>query len=92
MTPEEITSIMRETLLVTLEIAAPFLLLVLVIGFLIALLQSVTRIHEMTLSFVPKMLIVAVAIAVFFPWIMKIMTKFTHTILIEGWGKVTGAL
>lgn len=90
MTPEEITQIMRETLFVTLQIAAPFLLLVLIAGFLISLLQSVTKIQEMTLSFVPKMLILAGALAVFFPWIMKMMTKFTHHILINSWDKVCG--
>ncbi len=90
MTPEQITQIMRETLFVTLEIAAPFLLLVLIVGFLISLLQTVTRVQEMTLSFVPKMLILAVALALFFPWIMKMMTKFTHNVLIDQWDKICG--
>lgn len=91
MTPEEITEIMRQTLFVTLEIAAPFLLVVLVVGFLISLFQSVTKIHEMTLTFVPKMLLVALMLAIFFPWIMKIMTKFTHNILVDQWDKICGS-
>ena len=90
MTPEEITQVMRETLFITLQIAAPFLLLVLIVGFLISLLQSITKIQEMTLSFVPKMLILAISLAIFFPWIMKMMTKFTHNILINSWDKVCG--
>lgn len=88
MTPEHITSLIRETFLVAIEIATPFLLLVLVIGLLISILQSFAKVQEITLSFVPKMLVLAAALTIFFPWILKIMTKFTHSILITHWDKV----
>lgn len=88
MSPEEIAAIMRHTLLTTLELAAPFLLLALVVGFLISLLQAVTNIQEVTLSFIPKILVVGVALVFLFPWIMKILTKFTHTLLITHWDKI----
>lgn len=65
MTSEQITHIVRHTLFISLEIAAPFLLLALIIGIIISLLQSVTHMQEMTLSFVPKMIVVAAALAVF---------------------------
>lgn len=88
MTPEQITQIVRQTLYVTLEIGAPFLLLVLVVGILISIVQSLTQIQEMTLSFVPKMLLLALAITLFFPWMLKIMTKFTNHLIIYQWEKV----
>jgi flagellar biosynthetic protein FliQ len=88
MSPEQITEIMRHTLFFTIEIAAPFLLVILVVGFLISALQHVMHIQEMTLTFVPKMLILSISLAIFFPWIMKMMIKFTHEILINQWDRV----
>lgn len=67
MTPEQITQIVRQTLYIALEVAAPFLILALVVGLLVSIFQSVTHIQEMTLAFVPKMLIVGLSIAIFFP-------------------------
>jgi flagellar biosynthesis protein FliQ len=92
MTPEEMILIIRQTLWTTFELAAPFLLLALVVGILIAFLQSMTQLQEMTLSFVPKMLILAVALAILFPWMIKILTKFTHNLLIHQWDKVTSSI
>ncbi|MFN0065630.1 MAG: flagellar biosynthesis protein FliQ [Chlamydiales bacterium] len=89
MTPEQITQIVRQTLYMAIEVSAPFLLLALLIGLLISLLQSMTQIQEMTLSFVPKMLVVAASIAIFFPWMLKMMTKFTNNLWIHQWEKVT---
>lgn len=92
MSPEQITYVIRQTLWTALEIGAPFLLLALIVGILIALLQSMTQMQEMTLTFVPKMLVLATAVAVFFPWMLKILTKFTHNLLIHQWDKVTSAV
>jgi flagellar biosynthesis protein FliQ len=89
MTSEQLTNIIRQTLFTALEIVTPFLLLALIIGVMISLIQSMTRLQEMTLSFVPKMLILACALAIFFPWMLKILTKFTHNLLIYQWEKVT---
>ncbi|MCC5833025.1 MAG: flagellar biosynthesis protein FliQ [Chlamydiales bacterium] len=89
MTPEQITHIVRHTLYTALEIGAPFLLLALIVGLCISLIQSITQVQEMTLSFVPKMLALALALAIFFPWMLKILTKFTNNILIHQWDKVT---
>lgn len=92
MNGEEITDIVRHMLFVALEIAAPFLILALIVGFLISLFQALTQIHEMTLSFVPKMLVVTLALALFFPWILKILTKFTHFIYITQWQKIIDSI
>jgi flagellar biosynthesis protein FliQ len=92
MTAEQITQIVRQTLFTALEISSPFLLLALMIGFFIALFQSMTHFHEITLSFVPKMLLVAFSLAIFFPWMLKILIKFTHNLLIYQWEKVISCL
>jgi flagellar biosynthesis protein FliQ len=89
MTPEEITHVVRQTLWTALELAAPFLLVALIVGILITLIQSFLNLQEMTLSFVPKMLLVGLALTIFFPWMIKILTKFTHNLLIYQWEKVT---
>ncbi|MCH9610563.1 MAG: Flagellar biosynthetic protein FliQ [Chlamydiales bacterium] len=89
MSPEQISKIISQTLYTALEIATPFLLLALVIGLVISILQAACHVQEMTLSFVPKMLIVGLSIAIFFPWIMKIMTKFVNNLWIHQWDKVT---
>lgn len=89
MSPEQIAYIIRQTLFTALEIAAPFLLLALIIGLAISLIQSLTQVQEMTLAFVPKMLALAVALAIFFPWMLKILTKFTNNLLIHQWENVT---
>lgn len=89
MNPEQMIEILRHTLFTAIEIAAPFLLLALVVGVLISLFQSMTQMHEMTLSFVPKMLVVGVALAVLFPWIFKMLTKFTMHLIVDQWDKIT---
>jgi flagellar biosynthesis protein FliQ len=92
MNPEQITYIIRHTLYTALEIAAPFLLLALIVGLAISLIQSLTQMQEMTLSFVPKMIALALAIALLFPWVLKILTKFTNNILVHQWDKVTSVV
>ena len=89
MTPEHITQIVKETLFMALQIACPFLLLALVIGLVVSIVQTATQVQEMTLSFVPKMLIVGLSIAIFFPWVIKMMTKFTNSLWVTQWDKVT---
>ena len=89
MTPEQITHVVRQTLLTALELSTPFLSIALIVGILISLIQSMTHMQEMTLSFVPKMVIVAAALAIFFPWMLKILTKFTNNLLVYQWEKVT---
>lgn len=89
MTVEQITHIIRQTLYLALEIGAPFLLLAMIIGLLVSLIQSMTQMQEFTLSFVPKMVALAFALAIFFPWMLKLLTKFTNNLLVYQWEKVT---
>lgn len=66
-----------ESALVSLKIAAPALLTIMITGFLVSLFQAATQISEQTLSFIPK--IIAMTAALFFtgPWILQTMMDFT---------------
>ncbi|MBP7792972.1 MAG: flagellar biosynthesis protein FliQ [Candidatus Goldbacteria bacterium] len=80
MSLEFITSLGREALLITLIISAPLLGFALLIGVLISLFQAVTQIQEMTLTFVPKIVVVLLTLVIFGPWILKILINFTYTL------------
>ena len=88
MSPEQITDLIRNSLAVSLEIGAPLLIAGMVIGFGIALFQSITQINELTLTFVPKMFVFAFIMMIFFPWMLKIMVKFTNDVLVFQWDKL----
>ena len=78
MTPQMVVSIGREALSVTLMIASPLLLAGLVVGVVISIFQAITQIQEMTLTFVPKILAIALALLVFLPWMINIATDFAR--------------
>ncbi|HOD65178.1 MAG TPA: flagellar biosynthesis protein FliQ [candidate division Zixibacteria bacterium] len=78
MTQEMVVAIGREALSVTLLISGPMLLFGLIVGLVISIFQAVTQIHEMTLTFVPKILAVALALLIFLPWMINIATDFTR--------------
>jgi flagellar biosynthetic protein FliQ len=88
MSPEQATDIFRQALFVALKISAPLLALAMVVGFTISIFQSVTQINEMTLSFVPKIIIFVMALGGLFPWILKTMITYTLNILVYQWDKV----
>ena len=66
----------RDAMLVTLLISAPMLLSGMVVGLIISILQSVTQIQEITLSFVPKIFFVMLTFVLFLPWMVNTMKQF----------------
>lgn len=80
MTPDFIVSIGQEALKVTTLISAPILISVLVIGVLIGMFQAATSINEMTLSFVPKLIVLALVLTYAGGWMLNIMVEFTQRI------------
>jgi len=76
MEPDVAMDLARRALMITLLISAPLLLIGLVVGVLISIFQAVTQIQEMTLTFVPKSVIMALAAAALLPWMMKIMLPY----------------
>ena len=80
MTPETVMDLARSTLTVTSMIAAPLLLTALVTGLLIGMLQAATQINEATLSFIPKLLVLVLALFITGPWILRVLIDFTHNL------------
>jgi len=78
MTPEFITWFFFDAVKTAIVLAAPMLLAGLGVGLLVSIFQAATSINEMTLTFIPKMLAVAVALIFFFPWMMQTMIVFTQ--------------
>ena len=78
MTPESIVLIGQEALTVTALLAAPILLSALAIGLFVGMFQAATQIQEMTLSFIPKLGIMALALIVTGPWMLNLLVDFTR--------------
>ena len=76
MTPESVMSIGRHAMEVTLMIAAPMLLIALAIGLIVSIFQAATQINEMTLSFIPKLIGVFIALMVAGPWMLAVLTDY----------------
>lgn len=72
----EATMLGREALLVALLVAGPALLAVMVVGTMVSLFQAVTQVHETTLTFLPKLLVVSGVLAVSAGWMATEMTTF----------------
>ena len=80
MSDTDVTNIAVQTMLLAAKVAAPVLLTALLVGFLISLFQAATQIQEPTLSFVPKMIAVSIALLVTGNWVLSEMVSFTHTL------------
>lgn len=78
MNPNEVLDIGMQALILAGKLCAPVLVTALVVGFAVSLLQSITQIQEVTLSFVPKALAVAVALLVAGHWMISETVAFTH--------------
>ena len=80
MTVDDVVYLGRDAIMVTLMISAPMLISGLIIGLIIAILQSVTQVQEITLTFVPKIIVVLVMFVVFLPWMINIAMGFVEPI------------
>ncbi len=72
----EVLEVGREALIVVLKTAGPIMMAGLVVGLIIALFQALTTIQELTLTFVPKILVIFLAIIVFLPFMMRTVIEF----------------
>ena len=78
MTPETVMSVGTHALEITLMLAAPMLLVALVVGLLVGIFQAATHINEMTLSFIPKLIAMAATMAIAGPWMLKLIVNYTR--------------
>ena len=93
MTPEFVVGFARQAIELMLVISLPLLGVGLGVGLLVSIIQAATQIQEATLSFVPKILSMFLALLFTFPWIMEKMTTYTRDIFLNlpnyiriGWG------
>jgi len=77
MTSEFVITFAQEAIKTTILVSLPVLLIGLVVGLVISIFQAVTQIHEMTLSFVPKILAILLGLLVFGSWMLELLTRFT---------------
>ena len=77
MTPEFVTDLLVNALVLALYVAAPMLVLGLVVGVTISIIQAATSVQEMTLTFIPKIVIVVLGLMYFLPWQIAKLTSFT---------------
>ncbi len=82
MTETNVIEIMQGALIVTLKLAAPILILSMSVGLIISILQTTTSIQEQTLTFVPKLIIIFITIAFFFPYMTHTILDFTREMYI----------
>jgi flagellar biosynthetic protein FliQ len=73
----------REALTTALMVAAPVLGLGLLVGIVVSVFQAVTQIQEQTLSFIPKILAIFIALIIFGPWMLNMLVQFTHNLLVN---------
>ncbi len=83
MTTDFVVGLMTEAIKLMLLIAAPALIVGLVVGVAISLFQAVTQIQEMTLVFVPKIVAVMVVLVAAMPWMLNLLVGYTHKLIVN---------
>jgi flagellar biosynthetic protein FliQ len=78
MSPDTVMSLGSRALEITLMLAGPLLLVALFTGLIVGAFQAATQINEQTLSFIPKLLAMAVALVVAGPWMLKVLVSYTR--------------
>ena len=83
MTPEFVVGFARQAIELALMISLPMLGIGLIVGVAVSIVQAATQIQEMTLSFIPKIVSIFVALLLSFPWIMDKMITFTQNVFLN---------
>ncbi len=81
MTAADAIEISRQAIIVLLKIGVPIMLIALIVGLSVSLLQALTQIQEMTLAFVPKIIVIFASLLMFLPFMMSTLTGFTHHVM-----------
>jgi flagellar biosynthetic protein FliQ len=82
MTEAYLLELGQRTLITFLQLAGPILAFSLGVGLLVSILQAVTQIQDMTITFIPKILATLLALAIFGPWMLRAILQFTYTIIV----------
>jgi flagellar biosynthetic protein FliQ len=89
MTPESVMTLGQKAMEVTLMVSAPLLLAALVTGLLVSIFQAATQINEMTLSFIPKLVVLFAMLVFAGPWMLSVLLDYMRQVL-EGIPGVIG--
>lgn len=81
MTPQTVLDVGRDALWMCLLLAGGPLLAMLLVGLLVGMLQAATQINEMTLSFVPKLIVMALLLVLAGPWLLHTLVDYTHRLV-----------
>lgn len=82
MTVSSALQIMQEAIVLATKLAAPMLLLSMLIGLIISIFQAATQIHEQTITFVPKLLLIAIILLACGSWMLESLMDFTNQIFL----------
>jgi flagellar biosynthetic protein FliQ len=80
MTQDQVVSLVVDAMAVALKIALPVLLVALVVGLAVSIFQAVTQIQEQTLTFIPKVVAMAVVVVVAGPWMLGQIVSYTQNL------------
>ncbi|MGJ3523935.1 flagellar biosynthesis protein FliQ [Nitratidesulfovibrio sp. D1] len=83
MTPEMVIAFARQSIEIALLISLPMLGVGLTVGVVVSIIQAATQIQEMTLSFIPKIVSIFLALLISFPWIMDKMITYTRDVFLN---------
>ena len=83
MTPELVMELGQQTLMMVALLAGPLLIAALAVGLLIGIFQAATQIQEMTLSFIPKLAALAIALVIGGPWMLRTIVEFTNELFMQ---------
>ena len=76
----DVISVLRQAVVLAIKLASPILIVSIAVGLVISILQAATQIHEQTLSFVPKVLAIALILILLASWMITSMLDFTNNI------------
>lgn len=81
MTPTAVIELGRQAVEVTLMVSAPLFLAALVTGLIISIFQAATQINEMTLTFIPKLLVMFLVLVLLGPWTLRLLVDYVVRLL-----------
>jgi len=83
MTPESVLDIFSHAMELVLTLVVIILVPALIVGLLVSMFQAATQINEMTLSFIPKLIITILTLMVAGPWMLRMLIEYTRTLILD---------
>ncbi len=83
MTPESVLDIFSHAMELVLTLVVIILVPALIVGLLVSMFQAATQINEMTLSFIPKLIITILTLMIAGPWMLRMLIEYTRTLILD---------